>query len=40
MKEYSREAFDNINSYRNEMLDYLKSTNNHFFGHNFICVPE
>jgi FkbM family methyltransferase len=30
MKEYSREAFDNINSYRNEMLDYLKSTNNHY----------
>ena len=30
MKKYSRELFDNIDSYYNEVLDYLKSTNNYY----------
>ena len=30
MKKYSKELFDKVDSYHNEILDYLKSTNNHY----------
>tara|TARA_Y100001963_G_scaffold131669_1_gene189329 strand:+ start:3580 stop:4458 length:879 start_codon:yes stop_codon:yes gene_type:complete len=29
-EQYSKELFDRIDSYRNEILEYLKSTNNHY----------
>ena len=29
-EQYSKELFDRINSYRNDILNFLKSTNNHY----------